>query len=81
VGIPGGLEAPTKLDYESESRRFESCRARYSNSYICRNFPSSLAFKIAMQPLLPTKSLTFCFGPTHKNNTHISECFVNASVI
>ena len=28
MGIPGGLEEPTKLDYESEGRRFESCRAR-----------------------------------------------------
>ena len=29
-------------DYESEGRRFESCRARPSNSRICRNFSLNL---------------------------------------
>jgi hypothetical protein len=38
------LMAPTYLDYESEGRRFESCRARPSNSRICRSFSSSSAF-------------------------------------
>ena len=31
-------------DYESEGRRFESCRARPSNSSICRSFSCSSAF-------------------------------------
>src|SRR5688500_10461849 len=34
-------------DYESEGRRFESCRARPSNSRICRSFSSSSAFSAA----------------------------------
>src|SRR5918998_1586125 len=29
IGVPGSLEAPTRVDYESESRRSESCRAHY----------------------------------------------------
>ena len=33
-------------DYESEGRRFESCRARPSNSSICRSFCRSSAFSI-----------------------------------
>ena len=34
-------------DYESEGRRFESCRARPSNSRICRSFSCSSAFDSA----------------------------------
>src|SRR5215218_1913834 len=33
--------------YESEDRRFESCRARSSNSCICRSFSCSSAFSAA----------------------------------
>ncbi len=28
MGFPAGLRVPTQVDYESEGRRFESCRAR-----------------------------------------------------
>ena len=34
-------------DYESEGRRFESCRARPSNPSICRSFSCSSAFSAA----------------------------------
>src|SRR5918999_2944625 len=34
-------------DYESEGRRFESCRARHSNSSICRSFCCNSALRAA----------------------------------
>ena len=34
-------------DYESEGRRFESCRARPSDSCICRSFCGSSVFSFA----------------------------------
>src|ERR671917_107780 len=34
-------------DYESEGRRFESCRARHSNYSICRSFCCNSALRAA----------------------------------
>ena len=39
-----GLWRSAGAGYESEGRRFESCRARPSNSSICRSFSCSSAF-------------------------------------
>ncbi len=35
MGVRGGLTAPTQVDYESEGRRFESCRARSYSGFQC----------------------------------------------
>ena len=41
IGVREGREAPTFLDYESEGRRFESCRARSRKSCKCRYLVST----------------------------------------
>src|SRR5215203_7561582 len=46
-GPDGTLLMQETSHYESEGRRFESCRARPSNSRICRSFSSSSAFSAA----------------------------------
>src|SRR5215217_4327578 len=46
-GPAGTLLMQETSHYESEGRRFESCRARPSNSRICRSFSSSSAFSAA----------------------------------
>jgi hypothetical protein len=39
-------------DYESEGRRFESCRARYENPRICGGFYLDLDFDNAAGPTI-----------------------------
>ena len=45
--VGGGSWRSAGAGYESEGRRFESCRARPSNSSICRSFSCSSAFSAA----------------------------------
>jgi len=63
MGVTKGLDAPTTVDYDSEGRRFESCRARPSNFSICRSFCCSSAFSAVSSPWFDAAWTGFICGP------------------